>query len=48
MTEEKYMPEFAKMTLEPNSWARAQEIIRKSAQNMALKADLVKAQPKGL
>ena len=35
------------MEMEPKSWARAQEIIRRYAQNMALKADLVEARPKG-
>ena len=35
------------MEMEPKSWARAQEIIKKYAQNMALKADLVEAWPKG-
>ena len=35
------------MEMEPKSWARAQEIIKKYAQNMALKADLVEARPKG-
>ena len=35
------------MEMKPKSWARAQEIIRKYAQNMALNADLVKARPKG-
>ena len=29
------------MDMEPKSWARPQEFIRKYAQNMALKADLV-------
>ena len=32
------------MEMEPKSWARAQEIIRRYAQNQALKADLVEAQ----
>ena len=35
------------MEMEPKSWARAQEIIRRYAQNQALKADLVDARPKG-
>ena len=34
------------MEMEPKSWARAQEIIRKHAQSIALKADLVEARPK--
>ena len=34
------------MEMEPKSWARAQEIIRKHAQNMALNADLVEARLK--
>ena len=34
------------MEMEPKSWARAQEIIRKHSQSMALKADLVEARPK--
>ena len=35
------------MDMEPKSWARPQEFVRKYAQNMALKADLVEARPKG-
>ena len=35
------------MDMEPISWARAQEVIRRYAQNLALKADLGEAQPKG-
>ena len=34
------------MEMEPKNWARAQEIITKQAQSMALKADLVEARPK--
>ena len=35
------------MDMEPISWARAQEVIRRYAQNLALKADLKETQPKG-
>ena len=34
------------MEMDPKSWARAQEIIRKHAQDIALKADLVEVTPK--
>ena len=34
------------MEMEPKSWSRAQEIIRKYAQSMAKKADLVESRPK--